>query len=45
MLSRIGYQARIDMEKMLRSRVLLKLFVKVTKDWVSNQRMLNEFGY
>ncbi len=45
MLSRIGYQARIDMEKMLGTRVLLKLFVKVTKDWVSNQRMLNEFGY
>jgi GTPase len=45
MLSRIGTQARLDMEKMLGTKVLLKLFVKVTKDWVSNHRMLSEFGY
>ncbi|MCF8091553.1 MAG: GTPase Era [Desulfotignum sp.] len=45
MLSRIGTLARIDMEKMLGTRVLLKLFVRVTKDWVSNQRILNELGY
>jgi GTPase len=45
MLSRIGTQARLDMEKMLGTKVLLKLFVKVTRDWVSNQRMLSEFGY
>jgi GTPase len=30
---------------MLGTKVLLKLFVKVSKDWVSNQRMLSEFGY
>lgn len=45
MLSAIGTRARKDMEKMLGKKVLLKLFVKVTKDWVSNQRILNEFGY
>jgi GTPase len=45
MLSRIGTLARLDMEKMLGTKVLLKLFVKVTRDWVSNQRILNEFGY
>ncbi len=45
MLSAIGTRARQDMEKMLGKKVLLKLFVKVTRDWVSNQRMLNEFGY
>lgn len=45
MLSAIGTRARQDMEKMLGKKVLLKLFVKVTKDWVSNQRILNEFGY
>jgi GTPase len=45
MLSRIGTRARLDMEKMLGTKVLLKLFVKVSKDWVSNQRMLSEFGY
>ncbi len=45
MLSNIGSRARIDMEKMLGKKVLLKLFVKVTRDWVSNQRILDEFGY
>lgn len=45
MLSRIGTRARVDMEKMLGRKVLLKLFVKVTKDWVSNDRTLDEFGY
>ncbi|HKL00143.1 MAG TPA: GTPase Era [Desulfotignum sp.] len=45
MLSNIGSRARMDMEKMLGKKVLLKLFVKVTRDWVSNQRILDEFGY
>lgn len=45
MLKRIGSSARKDIEEMLGSRVLLKLFVKVTKDWVSNERRLSEFGY
>lgn len=45
MLKRIGASARKDIEDMLGSKVLLKLFVKVTKDWVSNERHLNEFGY
>jgi len=45
MLQRIGTSARKDIEQMLGSKVLLKLFVKVTKDWVSNERRLSEFGY
>jgi GTP-binding protein Era len=45
MLKRIGSSARKDIEDMLGSRVLLKLFVKVTRDWVSSQRKLSEFGY
>ncbi|MCG8615303.1 MAG: GTPase Era [Desulfobacterales bacterium] len=45
MLRRIGSSARKDIEEMLGKKVLLKLFVKVTKDWVSNSRHLNEFGY
>ncbi len=45
MLQRIGSSARKDIEQMLGSKVLLKLFVKVTKDWVSNERRLSEFGY
>lgn len=45
MLQRIGSSARRDIEEMLGTKVLLKLFVKVTKDWVSNERRLSEFGY
>ena len=45
MLTKIGTKARKDIEEMVGSKVLLKLFVKVTKDWVSNQRHLDEFGY
>ncbi len=45
MLTRIGSSARKDIEEMLGSKVLLKLFVKVTKDWISNERHLSEFGY
>jgi len=45
MLTQIGTLARIDIEKMTGAKVLLKLFVKVTKDWISNAKALNEFGY
>ncbi len=45
MLKRIGSSARKDIEDMLGVKVLLKLFVKVTRDWVSNERRLSEFGY
>ena len=45
MLKRIGSNARKDIEQMLGSKILLKLFVKVTKDWVSNKRRLSDFGY
>ena len=45
MLTQIGTRARVDIEKMTGSKVLLKLFVKVTKDWISNAKALNEFGY
>jgi len=45
MITQIGTRARIDIEKMTGSKVLLKLFVKVTKNWNSNAKALNEFGY
>lgn len=45
MLTRIGSDARKDMEEMLGSKVLLKLFVKVTKDWMCRGKALDEFGY
>ncbi len=45
MLSQIGSKARKDIEEMTGKKVLLKLFVKVTRDWNSNERILSEFGY
>ena len=45
MLTRIGAKARKDIEEMMGKKVLLKLFVKVSKNWSNNQRLLNEFGY
>ena len=45
MLSKIGTKARKDIEQMTGRKVLLKLFVKVTKNWTDNERILSEFGY
>ena len=45
MLSMIGSKARQDIERMTGQKVLLKLFVKVTKNWIDNSRKLDEFGY
>ncbi|OGR50756.1 MAG: GTPase Era [Desulfobacula sp. RIFOXYB2_FULL_45_6] len=45
MLTKIGEKARKDIEEMTGKKVLLKLFVKVTRNWVENERILSEFGY
>lgn len=45
MIKRLGQQARVDMEKMLGTRVFLELFVRVDKNWSQNERMLRELGY
>ncbi len=45
MLKQIGEKARNDIERLVRSKVLLKLFVKVTRNWSSSERKLSEFGY
>lgn len=45
MLSKIGSRARKEIEQMTGQKVLLKLFVKVTKNWVEKERILKEFGY
>lgn len=45
MLTKIGEKARKDIEEMTGKKVLLKLFVKVTHNWVENGRILSEFGY
>ena len=45
MIRKIGEKARFDIEKMTNSKVFLELFVRVTKDWMRNERHLSEFGY
>ncbi len=45
MLTQIGSKARKDIEQMTGQKVLLKLFVKVTKNWSDNAKILDEFGY
>ena len=45
MLKRIGSAARHDMEKLIGSKVNLKLWVKVKEDWRNSDGMLRELGY
>jgi GTP-binding protein Era len=45
MLKRIGSAARVEIEKLLGSKVYLELFVRVRKDWTKDSKTLKEFGY
>ncbi|MEJ2691185.1 MAG: GTPase Era [Deltaproteobacteria bacterium] len=45
MLRSIGAEARKDIETLLDSRVFLKLFVKVQKNWSRDERFLKELGF
>lgn len=45
MLKTIGTNARIDIEKLLQTKVFLELFVRVKKDWTKDVKSLKEFGY
>ena len=45
MLKKIGTQARCDMEKLLDTKVNLKLWVKVKKDWRDSEFLLKNYGY
>jgi GTP-binding protein Era len=45
MLKAIGQAARKDIEELLDRKVLLKLWVRVEKDWTKNPRMLKELGF
>ena len=44
-LKKVGIQAREDLEKFFGKQVFLKTFVKVSKDWRSNQFQLRRLGY
>ncbi len=45
MLKLIGTRAREDMERLLGSKVFLKLWVGVKKDWTKDVKRLKEFGF
>ncbi|MCR4618120.1 MAG: GTPase Era [Lachnospiraceae bacterium] len=45
MLKKIGSQARPEIEDMLESRINLRLWVKVKKDWRDSDLLLKNFGY
>ncbi|MFD2917179.1 GTPase Era [Psychroserpens luteus] len=44
-LKRVGIESRKDLEKFFGKQVHLELYVKVNKNWRSNQRQLKRFGY
>ncbi len=44
-LKQIGEVARKDIERMLGTRVFLKLFVRVQKNWSRDTKALRRFGY
>lgn len=41
----IGKAARVDIERLLDTRVYLEVFIKVQKNWTESDRLLREFGY
>jgi len=45
MLKSIGSAARIDIERLLNTKVFLELWVKVKKDWRNNKTTMRELGY
>ena len=44
-LKRVGVEARKDLEKFFGKQVHMELYVKVNKNWRSNDRQLKRFGY
>jgi GTP-binding protein Era len=45
MLKKISSEARLDAEKLLDTKVYLELWVKVLKDWRTNEAILRRLGY
>ncbi|GAA0068912.1 GTPase Era [Clostridium sardiniense] len=44
-LKKIGETSRYELERFLRSKVNIKIWVKVRKEWRDNQTLLKELGY
>lgn len=45
MLKQLGAQSRLDIQRLLGTKVYLELWVKVKKDWRNKSGMLSELGY
>ena len=44
-LKSIGKKARLDLNKTLKKKIYLELWVKVKKNWSQNQKDISNFGY
>lgn len=44
-LKKVGIQSRADLEKFFGKQIHIELYVKVNKDWRSNEYQLRRFGY
>jgi GTP-binding protein Era len=45
MLKSIGSAARLDIEKLLNTKVFLELWVKIRRNWRNDARLLKDLGY
>ncbi len=44
-LKKVGVESRADLEKFFGKQIHIELYVKVNKNWRSNERQLRRFGY
>ncbi len=44
-LKKVGTEARKDLEKFFGKKIHIELYVKINKNWRSNERQLKRFGY
>lgn len=44
-LKAVGSKARVEIERLLGTKVFLELWVKIKKDWRSNEKMLKALGF
>lgn len=45
MLKKIGSQARVEIQNLMDSKINLKIWVKVAKDWRKKDKRVKDFGY
>lgn len=45
MIKTIGYEARLDMEELLKKKVYLELYCKTIKKWREKERYIKDLGY